>query len=235
MWSVPRSISTALMRSFENRNDTNVLDEPLYAYYLFETKNKHPMSKEIISKYDTDINIIIKKITEKNHKSKIIYQKHMTHHILDKTPINWIKKGINCFLIRNPKNVINSYIKKNKLNNSNDIGFYNQYKLFNLIKNNNIDPIVINSEDLLKNPKKNIKMLCNKLQIPYSDKMIKWPKGSRKSDGIWGKIWYQKVKSSSGFESLKNKKINIPYEYNEIYYESLEIYNKLNSYNLLNE
>ena len=43
MWSGPRNLSTALMRSFENRSDTEVYDEPFYAYYLQKTKLKHPM------------------------------------------------------------------------------------------------------------------------------------------------------------------------------------------------
>ena len=34
MWSGPRNLSTAMMRSWENRSDTEVLDEPLYAAYL---------------------------------------------------------------------------------------------------------------------------------------------------------------------------------------------------------
>ena len=34
MWSGPRNISTAMMRSFGARPDTVVVDEPFYAYYL---------------------------------------------------------------------------------------------------------------------------------------------------------------------------------------------------------
>ena len=47
MWSGPRNISTALMRSFENRNDTKVYDEPFYAYYLKHTNLNHPMKEEM--------------------------------------------------------------------------------------------------------------------------------------------------------------------------------------------
>ena len=53
-WSGPRNISTALMRSWSSRSDTFVTDEPFYAYYLSETKLKHPMHMEIINKYSTD-------------------------------------------------------------------------------------------------------------------------------------------------------------------------------------
>ena len=112
MWSGPRNLSTALMRSFENRVDTEVWDEPLYAYYLNETKKNHPMRDEIIKNYPTDINEIVKLMSKEPNNNKICYQKHMTHHILEQTPIHWIENGTNCFLIRHPKEVIDSYIKK---------------------------------------------------------------------------------------------------------------------------
>ena len=121
MWSGPRNLSTALLRSFENRNDTNVWDEPFYAYYLNETKKNHPMAKEIINKYETDVNKIIKLVTQNNMNKKIFFQKHMTHHMLEYTPTDWLKNGHNCFLIRDPKEVIHSYLKKNVLNNPNNI------------------------------------------------------------------------------------------------------------------
>lgn len=234
MWSGPRNLSTALLRSFENRNDTKVWDEPFYAYYLNQTKINHPMAKEIINKYETDVHKLIQLVTEKQAKGKIFYQKHMTHHILEYTMIDWVKGGNNCFLIRDPKEVIHSYLKKNILNDSNDIGFPSQKKIFRLIKKINNNPIVINAYDLSNNPKKILKILCKKLNISFSNKMLKWPIGQRNSDGIWKKIWYQNVELSTNFQKLKKEKINIPSKYTDIYNECLEIYEELNSYNILN-
>ena len=62
MWSGPRNLSTALMRSFENRKDTNVWDEPLYAYYLKNTKLNHPLANKIINKYKTNIDELNREI-----------------------------------------------------------------------------------------------------------------------------------------------------------------------------
>ena len=115
VWSGPRNISTALMRSFENRKDTKVYDEPFYAYYLKKTNLNHPMKDEIIDHYHTNQDEVINLITKEDNKYKIFYQKHMTHHILDETRLDWINKGINCFLIRDPAKVIVSYLKKNTL------------------------------------------------------------------------------------------------------------------------
>ena len=62
MWSGPRNISTALLRSFSNRNDTIVYDEPFYSYYLKETKAEHPMKDQIMDIYPSQENKIIKSI-----------------------------------------------------------------------------------------------------------------------------------------------------------------------------
>ena len=234
MWSGPRNLSTALMRSFENRKDTSVIDEPLYAYYLNETKKNHPLCKDIINKYETNIDKLILHITKKTNK-KIIYQKHMTHHILTKTPTKWIEKGTNCFLIRDPNQVIKSYIKKNELSNSNDLGFPMQLKLFKLVKKFGVKPIIINAEDLSSNPRKVLVNLCKNLNILFSEKMLKWPKGERETDGIWEKIWYKNVKSSTNFEKINVNNSSLPNKYKNIYLECLDIYKELNKHNILNE
>ena len=234
MWSGPRNLSTALMRSFENRGDTKVWDEPLYAYYLNETKKDHPMFKEIIETYEININKLTKKIISKNKGEEIFYQKHMSHHILSQTPVNWIASGTNVFLIRDPKDVILSYIQKNTLNNSNDIGFPMQRKLFNLLKDSGKNPIVINADDLSTNSRDVLIELCKVLKIKFSEKMLTWAKGKRDSDGIWEKVWYKNVQSSTKFEKLKKNNQVIPKIHENIYKECLDIYNELNLFKIKN-
>ena len=231
MWSGPRNLSTALMRSFENRDDTIVHDEPFYGYYLFKTQLNHPMKDEIISNYPIAQNEIIKNITTKQ-KNKIYYQKHMTHHIVKNTRIEWIKKGYNCFLIRHPSKVINSYIQKNTLRNINDIGFKKQFEIFKKIKKNNSKFLVINADDILINPIDSMKKLCKKLNINFSRKMLNWPKGKRNTDGIWSKVWYKNVIQSSTFNKFKSEQINVPKKYSKIYDESLKYYEAMNKYSL---
>jgi len=233
MWSGPRNISSALMRSFENRSDTYVWDEPFYAYYLSKTNRMHPLKEEIINKYpcnENEIIDIIKLPPPKN--KKIYYQKHMTHHILEETQIDWISKGFNCFLIRNPSEVINSYIKKNELTNSSDIGFQSQLRLFKKVKSLNKEITVINAKDLLKDPKLILQKLCFKIGISFENSMLKWPKGKRVTDGIWSSIWYDKVINSSNFFNYEEQKIIIPDKFLKIYKESLLIYNLMNEFKI---
>ena len=233
MWSGPRNLSTALMRSFENRDDTKVWDEPFYAYYLKETKKNHPLANEIINKYETNLEKIIDLVTAE--KDFIYFQKHMSHHIIKKIPINWITKGINCFLIRHPKEVLLSYIQKNDLIDSNDLGYPAQLRLFNYIKTSNKKILVIDAKDLSEKPEIILKKICKKINIPFTEKMLNWPKGRRDSDGIWEKIWYKNVKSSTTFNKILNKEYEIPKKYNHIYNECLRIYDQLKIYNIINE
>ncbi len=233
MWSGPRNLSTALMRSFENRKDTKVIDEPFYSYYLKKTALRHPMYKEIINTYSSNFNEVIDEITKLPANIAIYYQKHMTHHLLDEINLDWLSIGKNCFLIRHPAKVINSYIKKNHLKDIRDIGFRKQYEIFNFIKDNyDSYPITIDSDDILKNPKEKIKKLCVKLNIKFTERMINWPKGKRESDGIWSIVWYEQVNNSSTFQNYTENNLEIPKKYNGIYEESLEIYNQMKKFSL---
>ena len=56
-----------------------------------------------------------------------------------------------------------------------------------------------NSKDILINPKGLLSELCEKIQIPFYEKMLFWPKGRRESDGIWAEHWYKNVENSTGF------------------------------------
>ena len=228
MWSGPRNISTALMRSFGNRMDCFVSDEPLYAYYLNETKLDHPLNDEIIKSGETNFKKIVTYLNGNIPKSKDIwYQKHMSHHILDNNNLDWILKFKNCILIRDPKEVIISYSKKHKLFNIRQIGFPQLYEIYKKLKNNNITPTVIDSNDIISNPEKFLKILCERLNVSFESRMLKWPKGRRQTDGIWGEYWYENVESSTGFKPFYNKKMKLLKEHKIIYEESMYFYDYL--------
>src|SRR5437762_2309920 len=112
MWSGPRNISTAMMRSWGNRDDTVVIDEPLYACYLAATDKPHPGAAEVIAAGETDWRKVIRQLTEESGEGKrVFYQKHMTHHLLPEMDREWLAKLTNCFLIRNPRDVLASYTR----------------------------------------------------------------------------------------------------------------------------
>ena len=224
-WSGPRNISTALMRSWSSRDDTFVIDEPFYAYYLSKTQLKHPMFNEIINHYSCNYNEIVKNLLGKiPDDKKIYYQKHMAHHLIDLNKIDWIKKCENCFLIRHPKEVIHSYTAKNNLNSIEELGYPQQYAIIQLLKKANKSFVVIESSELLDNPRITLMNWCKKIDIKFNRSMLNWEKGNHENDGIWWKHWYDNVIKSTSFQKNSKKDITIENKYDSIYNESMNYY-----------
>ena len=227
-WSGPRNISTALMRSWSSRSDTYVSDEPLYAHYLKETAFNHPMNDEIIKAYPTNYNFIIKSLTSINPEAKKIwYQKHMAHHLLSINNLTWIKDFHNCILIRHPKHVINSYVKKNTLTSVSDLGYPQQLSIIRFLKKEKLKFYIIDSDDFLKNPKKKMNDWCNFLQIDFQKSMLSWPKGPNINDGVWGKHWYDNINNSTKFFEHKSSLSESYKEFGFIYDDAKDLYKKI--------
>ena len=206
MWSGPRNLSTALMRSFGNRADvTSVLDEPLYAAYLTVTGKNHPMRDEVIASQSSDSDIVAMNCTQSIGKG-ICYQKHMVHHLHHTFNDQWIFKLNNCFLIRNPKEVISSFLVKWPDAQFNDFGFNEQLNIFNLVSNGAEEmPLVIDATDLRNNPKDVLKKVCLRLSIPWDQGMLGWNAGLKSYDGVWASHWYRSVESSTCFIKSNKK------------------------------
>ena len=227
-WSGPRNISTALMRSWSSRNDTFVSDEPLYAYYLKERQLKHPMYKEIIKHYPNTYDDIVLNLNSKiPNEKKHWYQKHMAHHLIDWNNIDWVKNFENCFLIRHPKDVINSYIKKNTLSHVDELGYPQQYKIMSYLDSIGKKFIVIDSNILLNNPEKILSQWCSSINLEFDISMLKWQKGNHPQDGIWWKHWYDNVITTTHFQKFSANQSQLDKKYQSIYDEALDYYNKL--------
>ena len=221
--SGPRNLSTAVMYSFSQRPDTKVIDEPFYAHYLFTTGIDHPGRSATLQSMSTDINKVLKKIYEVDN-CKILFLKNMAHHHQN-MDLNFLENMTNLFLVRNPKQLIASFAQVIKFPTMQDIGLKKSWELFKMIKHQN--PVVLDSSEILKNPRELLIQLCQKLDIEYFDEMLKWPKGGIKEDGAWAKYWYKNVHNSSGFSKQKTSSRELPIECESLYIESLKYYDKL--------
>ena len=234
MWSGPRSLSTALMRSFENREDCYVSDEPFYGDFLRRTNIKHPGRETILSTIETDREKIISGLQNiDKDKNQIWYQKHMTHHMFMEDDFKWINNMNNCFLIRNPKRIIISYAKIYKEVSLELVGSKQQKHIFDIVlQHQNKSPIVVDADDLQNSPKSILSQLCSHLNIPFSSKMLSWAKGKRDSDGIWGEYWYQNVYQTTSFISKPKNNVELPKELLSIYHKARIYYNELLKYKI---
>ena len=201
MWSGPRNISTAMMRSFGARADTAVVDEPFYAAYLVQTGLAHPMREEVIASQPNDWRDVVKGLLGPVPGARPVwYQKHMTHHMIPGFGREWIGEVRNAFLIRDPSAVLASYVARRGEVTLADIGIVQQRELFEQEADRlGRAPPVVEGADVLAAPGRALANLCEALGIAFDEAMLRWPPGRRESDGVWAPAWYDAVERSTGF------------------------------------
>lgn len=201
MWSGPRNISTALMRSFEARGDAAVSDEPFYASYLERTAIDHPLRDAVIASQPLDPRVVAARLIGPVPGGKPVwYQKHMTLHMLADDDREWMAHVTNAFLIREPQAVLASYALKRTHVTLDDIGFVQQRELFERTADRlGAAPPVVDAADVLGDPPSALRRLCAALSIDYTPAMLRWAPGIRASDGVWAPAWYHAVAESTGF------------------------------------
>ena len=234
MWSGPRNISTAMMRSWGNRPNTFVCDEPLYAHYLDETGRDHPGAEEVIAAGETDWRKVAGWLTGPVPEGKtIFYQKHMTHHLLPHMDRDWLGGLAHCFLIREPGEVITSYVKKNHDPTVEDLGFTQQTEIFDWVRaQTGATPPVLDARDVLNSPEFTLRRLCEILGVEFLPTMLSWAPGLRATDGVWAKHWYPEVETSTGFRPYSAKPDVVPGRLRGVYERCLEAYGRLYPYRL---
>lgn len=204
LWSGPRNVSTALMYSFAQRSDMAVLDEPLYAYYLRETGIDHPGKEEILAAHEADGEVVIDQMLHNDRSEPYLFCKQMGHHLVDLST-DWLEECENIFLIRHPGEVINSFSKVIPNPTLRDIGIAHQWELFQQLQARGHRPIVLEGNEILKNPKKVLSAACEQLGIGFDAAMLSWEAGARPEDGVWAKYWYSRVHTSTGFAAYVPK------------------------------
>jgi hypothetical protein len=203
MWSGPRNVSTAFMRSWGNREDTLVVDEPFYAHYLDHTGLDHPGREEIIATHERDWGRVAVALSAPVPEGvRILYQKQMAHHLLPHMGREWLGLMTHAFLIRDPRPMLASLGEKLGEFDLLATGLPQQVEIFDyVVRTHGHLPPVVDAADLLAAPEAMLRALCAALEVPFSPRMLSWPAGPRATDGVWAKHWYDRVERSTGFES----------------------------------
>ncbi len=210
MWSGPRNISTALMRAWENRPDSRVVDEPLYACYLAATGVDHPGRDEVLAAGDTDWrSVVTALLAPVPDDVAVVYHKQMAHHLLPEMGHDWVPRMTNVLLVREPREVVASYLRSRDSVTADDIGLPQQVRLYDALAATDEAPPVIDAADFLGDPEGYLRALCDLVGVEFTGSMLAWPPGPRDSDGIWGRYWYDAVWASTGFAPYERRHVEL--------------------------
>ncbi len=201
MWSGPRTLSTALLRSWASRADTAVVDEPLYAFYLRHALVHHPGRDEILASQSDAWPVVVRELTTGplGGGARIGYQKHMAHHLLPEVDREALRPLRHAFLIRDPSALISSYARVRDRPTLPDLGLAQQVDI-----HRRFGGPVVDADDILRAPAAVLAALCAALDVAWDPAMLSWPAGPQATDGVWGPHWYDSVWASTGFGPPRN-------------------------------
>ena len=229
MWSGPRTISTALMRAWENRPDTVVADEPLYGFYLARTSVEHPGRDEIIASMPGGWQQVIQQLCSAPLPpgKTVYYQKHMTHHLLPDVDRGAMRGLRHAYLIREPRQLLASYARVRAEPVLADLGLAQQVEIYRLYGGP-----VVDAADILRQPRPALEALCDALGVRFDPAMLSWPPGPRPTDGVWGRYWYESVWKSTGFGPYRESPAGLPPELEPLAAECRPFYDELSAHRL---
>jgi hypothetical protein len=209
-WSGPRNISTAMMRSWENRPDTVVVDEPFYAAFLARTGIDHPGRDEVLAAQPTDpAEVLAGLLAPLPPGVRVQYAKHMSHHLDPDEDLGWTLDFRNLLLVRDPREVVASYVRSREACEPEDIGLLQQQRLARFWDERGVEVPVIDAGDFLDHPETHLRWVCDWLGIDFTPAMLSWPAGPRESDGVWAPYWYDAVLASTGFEPRRPREVDL--------------------------
>ena len=229
MWSGPRNISTAMMRSWGNRPDTVVVDEPLYAHYLASTGQLHPGGDETVKHHQTDWKDAVAEFMGPLPDGKSLqYQKQMAHHLLPHINLGWLDDIENCLLIRQPHEMLLSLSQFLAEPTLADTGLPQQRQIYELVRERTRrHPLIVDAADVLRSPREMLTSICDRLGVSFESTMLTWPPGPRDTDGVWAKVWYEKVYKTTGFGAHRPPSMPVPAKLQPLLRECTTIYQHL--------
>ncbi len=235
MWSGPRNLSTAMMRSFSSRSDTFVSDEPFYGCFLRDSGADHPMRDEVIAAMDTDWHSVMAALSgDPPGGSPVWYQKHMWHHMVGLVGYDDFAGFSHAFLIRPPEQMIASYLRKRESAAFEDFGLERQAEFFEREADRlGRAPPVVDANDVLADPGGVLSRLCAALGIKWDPAMLSWQPGRRATDGPWAPHWYAAVEASTGFSRPEVEPVDLPDEARRLAERCRPCYERLAAHRIL--
>ncbi len=225
LWSGPRNVSTALMYAFAQREDTTVVDEPLFGYFLQHTGVWRPSREEALAAMELDPEVIISDLLA-GAETSTVFHKHMANHLVG---LDWgfLDQCVNVILTRDPGQMLTSYAVNMEQPTMLDVCYQMQVELLDHLTQRNLPVMVLDSKDILLDPEEKLTELCTFCNIPFDPSMLHWEAGARPEDGVWAKYWYHSVHKSTGFAPYREKDERVPEHLIPLLNESVPLYQQL--------
>jgi Sulfotransferase domain len=191
LWAHPRSRSTALERMMIERGDVTVLHEPLVTL-VDEGRFTVPGGPALGS---------VAAIVEhaKSLPGTVFVKDTTEYRFSDQLTPELVAGVTHTFVVREPSATIASHVAVMPDAGRADIGYENEWLLFDLVRRlTGAVPVVIDSDLLVQRPEPVIAAYCAAIGLAYKPEALEWEAGDRSE---WERTarWHQAAGRSSGF------------------------------------
>ena len=230
MWAGPRNVSTAMMCAWNQRPDTTVMDEPMYAHYLEVTGLDHPGRGDVMSSMPADEKAVLDTMLNGRWDTPYVFIKNMAHH-LEGMDTAFIAELDNFLLTRDPIDMLPSLARGfGRIPTMQDAAYADQIEILDRILESGRQPLVVDTRTLLDASEATLQALCGALDVPFDPAMLSWPEGPKDVDGVWGSHWYTRLHESTGFKPYVPSSDALAGNLIPLYNQCAPMYNRLPSY-----
>ncbi|MEU4847994.1 sulfotransferase family protein [Streptomyces gilvosporeus] len=202
LWSHPRSMSTALERSFIERGDFKVFHEAFaYVFFMHEERaaipHKNPDPDHPLTYPD------IKQMMESARHERPVFHKDFPYHCLDHLldDPEYLLGQVNTFLVRDPEEAVLSHATVHPELTREVLGYEQLARAFDFVRElTGTAPLVINAADLAARPEATIAAYCAHAGIPFLPDALNWSAGEQPEWTTWSG-WHTDVTASSGLRA----------------------------------
>lgn len=214
------------MYSFRQRGDTTVVDEPLYAHFLYVSGRPDPGREEILAAYSTDPELVVRQAILGEFDTPIVFFKQIGSHLLA-VDRSFLRETENILLTRDPGAMLTSLSRVLPNATIADTGLREQVEVLDDILARGGRPLVIDAAHLLRDPARVLAETCDRLGIAFDEAMLSWPSGPKPEDGLWAHHWYQNVHRSTGFAPPEPNDASLPARFHPVLEEARPLYDRL--------
>jgi hypothetical protein len=230
LWGPARSISTAVLKAFGQRQDTTVCHEPFNDCYYYSRGRMTTMYGDREDRYDYDGNAARAAIAAGT--TEIVFFKDMAYFALPYIDDAFLAEITNSFIIRDPR----AALRSRKSLRSDPIGEW-EYGytalgvMWRKVTHGLRRPSIILEGDRLRNePGRILEAYCDALDVPFDPAMLSWPPGDLRPwqahEELVHRRWHRTLEASSGF--IPSPRPTVDYDFSvtewEMVRQAMEVY-----------
>ncbi len=202
LWAVPRSTSTAFEWMMRQRGDMTCFHEPYgEAWYQGEQPLWPRLTQDSLRTPGLTLDSVHRSLLEAAGAGPVFIKDfpHYIDHIWNEA---FLSNFTHSFLIRDPAKTITSIHAKWPDFHEKEVGFAEQHQLFDVLTEmNGTAPPVIDSDDLLEDPERLVKLWCDAVDIPFIAEALSWEPGARDEVSWWdGGSFHANLRNSDGLK-----------------------------------